>query len=125
MGLYTAFDLHSNNSYVGIIDEDGKRVFRRKLRNDEGLMVKVLHPFKNDIVGVVVESTFNWYWAVDLLMEEGYKVHLANPSKIQKYSGLKYADDEMMHSGLPKCSDWGYCLRGIFIRKRIVRYGIF
>ena len=94
MGLYTAFDLHSNNSYVGIIDEDGKRVFRRKLRNDEGLMVKVLHPFKNDIVGVVVESTFNWYWAVDLLMEEGYKVHLANPSKIQKYSGLKYADDE-------------------------------
>jgi transposase len=94
MGLYTAFDLHSNNSYVGIIDEDGKRVFRRKLQNDEGLMVKVLNPFKNDIVGVVVESTFNWYWAVDLLMEEGYKVHLANPSKIQKYSGLKYADDE-------------------------------
>ena len=94
MGLYTAFDLHSNNSYVGIIDEDGKRVFRRKLQNDEGLMVKALNPFKNDIVGVVVESTFNWYWAVDLLMEEGYKVHLANPSKIQKYSGLKYADDE-------------------------------
>jgi len=27
-------------------------------------------------------------------MEEGYKVHLANPSKIQKYSGLKHADDE-------------------------------
>lgn len=94
MGLYTAFDLHSNNSYVGIIDEDGKRVFRRKLQNNEGLMVKVLNPFKDDIEGVVVESTFNWYWAVDLLMEEGYKVHLANPSKIQKYSGLKYADDE-------------------------------
>ena len=94
MGLYTAFDLHSNNSYVGIIDENGKRVFRRKLQNDEGLMVKVMNPYKNDTVGVVVESTFNWYWAVDLLMEEGYKVHLANPSKIQKYSGLKYADDE-------------------------------
>ncbi len=59
MGLYTAFDLHSNNSYLGIIDEDGKRVFRRKLQNDEGLMVKVLNPFKGDIVGVVVESTFN------------------------------------------------------------------
>lgn len=94
MGLYTAFDLHSNNSYLGIIDENGKRVIRRKLQNDEELIVKVLNPFKSDIEGIVVESTFNWYWAVDLLMEEGYKVHLANPSKIQKYSGLKHAYDE-------------------------------
>ena len=41
-----------------------------------------------------MESTYNWYWLVDLLMEEGYKVHLANTTKIQKYSGLKYADDQ-------------------------------
>ena len=34
MGLYAAFDLHSNNSYLGIIDENGQRVFTRKLRND-------------------------------------------------------------------------------------------
>lgn len=94
MRLYSAFDLHSSNAYLGIIDEDGRRVFRRKLPNDEAIIVKTLHPFTSAIEGIVVESTFNWYWAVDLLMEEGYKVHLANPSKIQKYSGLKYADDE-------------------------------
>ena len=41
-----------------------------------------------------MESTFNWYWLVDLLMETGYKVHLANPSRIQQYSGLKHGDDE-------------------------------
>jgi transposase len=45
-------------------------------------------------VGVVVESTYNWYWLVDALMDEGYKVHLANPSAIEKYSGLKHADDK-------------------------------
>ena len=28
MGLYTAFDLHLNNVYLGIIDETGKRLFR-------------------------------------------------------------------------------------------------
>ena len=39
------------------------------------------------------ESTFNWYWLVDLLMDEGYQVHLANPSAIQKYTGLKHSDD--------------------------------
>jgi transposase len=41
-----------------------------------------------------VESTYNWYWLVDGLMEAGYKVHLANPSAIQQYSGLKHADDK-------------------------------
>ncbi|MDF1527455.1 MAG: transposase, partial [bacterium] len=43
--------------------------------------------------GAVVESTFNWYWLVDLLMDAGYQVHLANPTAIQKYKGLKYPDD--------------------------------
>jgi transposase len=46
------------------------------------------------MAGVVVESTYNWYWLVDALMTVGYHVHLANPSAIQKYSGLKHADDK-------------------------------
>jgi transposase len=94
MALYTGFDLHSTNTYIGAIDEDGKRMWKKKLRNDPSLIVAVLSPLKKDIVGVVVESTYNWYWLVDLLMEDGYKVHLANPSRIQQYSGLKHGDDE-------------------------------
>ena len=99
MGLYTGFDLHSTNSYVGIIDEDGKRVWKKKLRNDPSLISEAIRRFKSDIVGVVVESTYNWYWLVDLLIEEGYHVHLANPSRIQQYSGLKHGDDE--HDAFP------------------------
>lgn len=94
MRLYTAFDLHSNNSYLGIIDENGKRVFKRKLLNDPAVIIETLKPFKEDVVGIAVESTYNWYWLVDLLIAEGYKVHLANPAEIQKYTGLKYADDQ-------------------------------
>ena len=78
---------------LGIEDENGKRVFQKKLANDPELIINTLRPFKKDIVGIVVESTYNWYWQVDLLMAEGYPVHLANPAAIQKYSGLKYADD--------------------------------
>jgi transposase len=40
----------------------------------------------------VVESTYNWYWLVDLLQENGYRVHLANPAAIQKYAGQKHVD---------------------------------
>jgi transposase len=94
MQLYTAFDLHSNNTYLGIIDENGKREFKRKLPNDPAVIIETLKPFKADIIGIAVESTYNWYWLVDLLMAEGYKVHLANPAEIQKYTGLKYADDQ-------------------------------
>src|SRR5512139_3517294 len=94
MKLYTAFDLHSNNSYLGIIDENGKRVYKRKLPNDPESILDSLNPFKEDIAGIAVESTYNWYWLVDLLMAEGYHVHLANPTAIQKYSGLKYSDDQ-------------------------------
>ncbi len=61
MALYTGFDLHSSNSYVGIINEDGVRLWKKKLRNDPDLILAALNPFKEDIAGVVVESTFNWY----------------------------------------------------------------
>jgi transposase len=94
MKLYSAFDLHSNNSYLAIIDENGKRVFHRKVKNDPQLVMQILNPFKKDIEGIVVESTFNWYWMVDILSDEGYEMHLANPTKIQQYSGLKHSDDK-------------------------------
>jgi len=94
MKLYGAFDLHSNNNYLGIIDSKDKRVYKKKLSNDCQTILAALEPFKENLVGIVVESTYNWYWLVDLLMDNGYKVHLANPSAIQKYEGLKHSDDK-------------------------------
>lgn len=94
MRLYTAFDLHSNNSYLAIINEKGERIFKRKLPNDPDKILNALKPFKKDVVGIVVESTYNWYWLVDALMKQRYRVHLANPAKIQQYSGLKHSDDQ-------------------------------
>src|SRR5208337_818917 len=94
MRLYAGCDLHSSNTYLGIVDEDGKRVFKKKLSNDREVILSTLAPYKDNIAGIVVESTYNWYWLVDILTEEGYKVHLANTTKIQKYSGIKYADDQ-------------------------------
>lgn len=105
MKLYAAFDLHSSSSYLTIIDEKGSRVFRKKLPNDPKVILEVLGFHRNNIVGIAVESTYNWYWMVDTLMEQDYAVHLANPAAIQKYTGLKYADDvcwlaEMLRLGI-------------------------
>jgi transposase len=92
--LYAGSDLHGNNNVMGIVDEQGKRIFKMRLPNESQLVLDVLKPYQEEIVGIVVESTYNWYWLVDTLMEEGYKVHLANPSAIQQYSGMKHADDK-------------------------------
>ena len=92
--LYGGFDLHGNSNYLGIMDGEGKRVFRERLLNDLPWIREVLVPFKEELVGIAVESTYNWYWLVDGLMGEGYRVHLANPAAIQQYSGLKHADDK-------------------------------
>ncbi len=93
---YCAVDLHGNNGFYGIIDEDGKRVFNRRISNDLPSVLEALKPYREDLkeTGIVVESTFNWYWLVDGLMENGYDVHLANPAAIHQYDGLKCSDDK-------------------------------
>lgn len=93
MKLYAGVDLHSNNNYLGIIDQKDKRVHKKKLPNELSKVLRELEPYRGDLEGIVVESTFNWYWLVDGLMEHGYRVHLANPCAIKQYDGLKHSDD--------------------------------
>ena len=71
MQLYAGIDLHSSSNHIGIINEQDRRIYRNKLANDPARILEVLEPFKKDLKGVVVESTFNWYWLVDALMEQG------------------------------------------------------
>lgn len=94
MGLYGGIDLHSNNAYYGIVDQDGKRVFKKRLPNELPAVLSRLEPFREELEAIAVESTYNWYWLVDELMEQGYPVRLANPAAMDQYDGLKNADDE-------------------------------
>lgn len=93
MKYFAGLDLHSNNTVIAIMDNKGKQVYRTRVKNFIKLVEEELEPFKGKIEGLVVESTFNWYWLVDGLMEAGYKVHLANPSAIKQYEGLKHTND--------------------------------
>ena len=94
MDLYTGIDLHSNNGFYGILNEKGERIFQKKLPNELPRVLKTLELFKKDIKAITVESTYNWYWLVDGLMDAGYPVDLANPAGMTQYNGLKHADDK-------------------------------
>lgn len=93
MEYYIGIDLHSSSNHLAIIDQSMKRVLKRKLPNDLTVILHTLYPYEGEVAGIAVESTYNWYWLVDGLMESDYRVHLANPSAMRRYTGLKYADD--------------------------------
>jgi len=93
MRLYIAFDVHASSSVLGVVDEEGRRVFSKKVRNDPASVVQLVKRLEGEVAGVVVESTYNWYWIVDVLKAAGHQMHLANPSKVKKYEGLKHSDD--------------------------------
>ena len=93
MQTYAGIDLHSSNNFVGVINDKDKRLYGKRHSNRLEDVLRALEPFKDSLQGVVVESTFNWYWLVDGLQKHGYQVHLANPSAIKQYEGLKYTDD--------------------------------
>ena len=94
MKLYGAIDLHSNNNVTVLSDEQDHVVYEKRLPNDLALIVQQLAAYRESLQGIVVESTYNWYWLVDGLMDEGHKIHLANTAAIQQYEGLKYTDDK-------------------------------
>lgn len=91
---YSGIDLHSNNSVVSVTDEEDRVVAEKRLPNDLAKILALLAPWRDELAGVVVESTFNWYWLVDGLQAAGFTVHLANTAAITKYEGLKHSGDE-------------------------------
>ncbi len=93
MTLYCGIDLHSNNSVICIIDDKDKRLFEKKLDNLPDLIVHNLSKYKKRLKAVAIESTFNWYWLADALMDAGFKVELVNTAKIVQYNGLKRTND--------------------------------
>ena len=93
MPLYCGIDLHSNNHVICVIDDKDKRIYEQKLDNHPELTIRALSKYKKRLKAIAVESTFNWYWLVDALMADGFKVELVNTSKVVQYSGLKRTSD--------------------------------
>jgi len=92
--MYSGIDLHSNNSVIAIIDDGDRVVAQKRLPNDVVKIVGFLARWQEQLAGVVVESTYNWYWLVDGLQDAGFHMHLAHTAAIKQYEGLKHSGDE-------------------------------
>jgi transposase len=75
---YVGIDLHRRRSVIYRMDEHGEKINSTRVTNEPMNFAKEVSaaPVGSD---VIIEATYGWYWAVDLLKEMGYSVHLANP----------------------------------------------
>lgn len=94
MSKYSGIDLHANNCVVVVSDDQDDVFCERRVPNDLAKVLALLEPYRSELVGVAVESTFNWYWLVDGLRQAGYDVKLVNTAAIVQYNGLKFSGDE-------------------------------
>jgi transposase len=78
MNKFSGIDLHSNNCVVVASDDADRVLYQRRLPNDPVQIRAALAAHREELVGVRL---------VDELMNDGYRVHLANPAAIRQYEG--------------------------------------
>jgi hypothetical protein len=54
MELYCGLDLHSRNTYIGILATDFKRVLKKRVSSNLNLILETLEPFRGQLKGLVV-----------------------------------------------------------------------
>ena len=75
---YVGIDLHRRRSVIVPKNADGEVVSKVQIANDPLALAEAVGAAGPE-PEVVIEATFGWYWAVDVLTEMGAKVHLAHP----------------------------------------------
>ncbi len=75
---YVGIDLHRRRSVIVRMSPDGERLSTEKIDNNPMALAAAIAPAGPN-PKVVVEATYGWYWAADVLAECGAELHLAHP----------------------------------------------
>jgi transposase len=86
-------DLHRRRSVVVILDEEGTRVSSRRIDNSPLALAEAVAE-AGPVPEVVLEATWGWYWAVDVLQDMGCRVHLAHPLGIKGFENRRVKNDD-------------------------------
>ncbi len=91
---YCGIDLHARTMYLCVLDAVGNKVLHRNMRNDAAYFLKLLVPYREDLV-VCCESTFSWYWLADVCAAEGIKFVLGHALYMRAIHGAKAKNDRI------------------------------
>ena len=86
-------DLHRRRSVLVRMTEDGRKLETVRITNSPAALRAVIARAGTN-PRVVIEATYGWYWAVDVLEAAGAEVHLAHPLGVKAYSYRRVKNDE-------------------------------
>ena len=87
-------DLHRHRSVLVRMTEDGRKLETVRISNSPAALRKeIAKAGKNP--RVVLEATYGWYWAADVLEAAGAEVHLAHPLGVKAYSYRRVKNDPL------------------------------
>ena len=89
---FVGIDLHRRRSVFVHLDGQGQQLEVAHLVNDPDAWLAQLGHAGPD-PQVVLEATYGWYWAADLLAAHGATVHLAHPLGVAAYSHRRVKND--------------------------------
>src|ERR671916_2788602 len=92
--FYCGIDLHARTMYVCILNQAGETVLHRNMKTDPALLLKVIAPYREDLV-VAVECIFRWYWLGDLCVQHGIPFVLEYALYMKALHGGKATNDKI------------------------------
>ncbi len=92
--FYGGIDLGARSSWLCVVDAKGQKRLDCKMPNDPQRILSHLKRFVPSLQAVV-ESTFNWYWLVDLLQDHEIEVTLAHPLYLKAIAYAKVKTDQV------------------------------
>jgi transposase len=91
---YCGIDLHTKKMYVCILDAEGQIRLHQNIKTDPEALLRILTPFREDIV-VAVECMFTWYWIADLCTREKIPFILGHALYMKAIHGGKAKNDKI------------------------------
>lgn len=82
---YIGCDLHKEQTWFYVIDESGKRVLSKSVSNKPEVLNSFLKTLTKPFE-LAVESTYNWYFFVDIAELYADKVYLANSYELKAFA---------------------------------------
>jgi len=91
---YVGIDLHKEQSWFYVMDSTGKRISSKSISNETRVLKEyfetISRPFK-----LAVESTYNWYFFVDLAQQYAEEVFLANSYELKAFAKRNKKTDKI------------------------------
>lgn len=92
--FYVGVDLHKETSWFHVIDQDGKLITSKSIPNQIWMLKEFFQEIPQPF-SVAVESTYNWYFFVDLAREYSNNVFLANSYELKAFAKRNKKTDKI------------------------------